>query len=87
MVAGVHFPIDSAAGYVLADALFEYLARRANAGTFTSTRVFEVDDPMSRVDFDPSKVSSKSAVSVTAVLEKAPNLAWLWGMAKKEQKI
>ncbi|MCX7892849.1 MAG: phosphatase PAP2 family protein [Burkholderiales bacterium] len=96
-VAGVHFPIDSAAGRLLGDTLAGYFLARCGvrdaagnplafeARSFDGTKYPAPGGP----DFDWREPLDNAAdhhnlQTGTARVEAAPLLAWLWGMAAKE---
>ena len=60
VIAGVHYPIDAAAAYVLADGLADYfIARCGSADSEVQERVFKgskLDNPRWGWDGDPSKI-------------------------------
>lgn len=92
-VAGLHYPVDSAAGRLLGTALGEFVVARATGGSvhergFVAARFVGPDG--SPLDFDPhapmdhasghAYVRSPKAIA----LPRAPLLAWLWKEALEE---
>jgi len=86
-VAGVHFPVDSAAGRVLGTTLGEYfVARATGGGTFTSRR-FKGGTFDGALDFNPGDAMTSDAGTPPPYVElhanaQAPScltLGWLWG--------
>ncbi|MBE0586939.1 MAG: phosphatase PAP2 family protein [Hydrogenophaga sp.] len=89
-VAGVHFPVDSAAGRLLGGSLGEFFVARATGGSvrlrgFDSARFVDADG--SPKDFklsDPLDAGAYSVSGPAIALPKADTLAWLWQEALKE---
>ena len=94
-VAGVHYPVDSAAGAVLGMTLGEYIFARAT-GEKVPSRTFHGTRYGGDTDFHPGLVKrmlekgtledGKEPVVETgeAPVVKSSILAWLWNEAKKE---
>lgn len=89
-VAGVHYPVDSAAGRLLGTSLAEFLVARAT-GTglqrrgFDSQRFTESDStPRDFRISDPLDEAPYSVGGPAIPLPKADTLAWLWQEALKE---
>ncbi len=92
-VAGLHYPVDSAAGRLLGTSLAEYLVARANGGKVHERgfdgRLFEgpngaaldfsLQDPM---DHTHGNAYTRSAASTPVA--KGPLVEWLWKEAIKE---
>jgi len=91
-VAGVHFPVDSAAGRVLGTTLAEHFISRATRSKFTPRR-FKGRAFDRASDFNPADAIRRSAsgrppayVQLLRDAAAAPceTLAWLWAEARKE---
>ena len=90
-VAGVHYPVDSAAGRVLGTLLGEYLVARC-AGDSLKQREFLGSDYMGPAksvrDFDlQDSIDNGEAgrqVGPAFALPTGPLMAWMWGEALKE---
>jgi membrane-associated phospholipid phosphatase len=91
-VAGVHFPVDSAAGRVLGTTLAGYFVARATKGKFAPRR-FRGDRFDRRADFEPRHALDGGGegelpayVEVLEEVAAAPceALDWLWDEAQKE---
>jgi membrane-associated phospholipid phosphatase len=92
-VAGVHFPVDTAAGYLLGDTLAEYFIARATtpsagpAQPFT-TRMFDGSKFPGSQDFDPRKALGSVGYYVDVGAQngvRSELLAWLWAKAASER--
>ncbi|WP_137918967.1 PA-phosphatase [Hydrogenophaga sp. 2FB] len=93
VVAGVHYPVDSAAGRLLGTALAEFLVARAT-GTRVHERGFDgrlFEGPHGEpLDFslnqsmDQTSGNAYTRSAGTTAVGNAPLLAWLWGEALKE---
>ncbi|PZO19794.1 MAG: PA-phosphatase [Burkholderiales bacterium] len=93
VVAGVHFPVDSACGRVLGTALAEFLVARAT-GTKVHERGFDGrlfegphGEPLDFSLHESMNHTSGNAYTRSAGstgVGNAPLLAWLWGEALKE---
>ena len=92
-VAGLHYPVDSAAGRLLGTALAEYLVARANGEAvhergFDSALFIERDGaPMDFSLHAPMDHASGSAYTRSPKAQDVPKadlLAWLWEEAVKE---
>lgn len=90
-VAGLHYPVDSAAGRLLGTALGEFLVARCTGGKLHE-RGFDatgfVDHGGAPLDFslhqDLNKGHGYSIGSSTIAVPHTPLLAWLWREAVKE---
>ncbi|HXV94290.1 MAG TPA: hypothetical protein VD813_13380, partial [Pseudonocardia sp.] len=95
-VAGVHFPVDSAAGAVLGVTLGEYLVARATGRTTTNRRTFD-GRRYGEEDFDPAVLAGlleageygRTSAGVVATAQApvggaSPLLEWLWTQAMQE---
>jgi len=95
-VAGVHFPVDSAAGQMLGLTLAEYLLARANeqggtqtAWRFDGTKYGVKQDFNGREQFDTDTGQRRqpawaSQVGAAAKVNSSPMLVWLWQKASDE---
>jgi membrane-associated phospholipid phosphatase len=93
VVAGVHFPVDSACGRLLGTALAEFLVARATGGRVHERgfdgRLFEGPNGEA-LDFslhqsmDHARGNAYTRSSSTTSVGQAPLLAWLWEEALKE---
>lgn len=82
-VAGVHFPVDSAAGLVLAWTLSEYCMARCSSTIEVRSREF--DGPSFDKDFSYDDVLKNTADGkVSCHPEQSPELAYLWTNALRE---
>ena len=92
-VAGVHYPVDSAAGRLLGTALADYLVARA-AGKAVHERGFDsalfIEQDGAPMDFslhasmDQASGSAYTRSPKAQDVPKAALLAWLWEEAVKE---
>jgi hypothetical protein len=96
-IAGVHYPVDSAAGQLLGLALGDYFLRRAGAGTgsFEPWR-FDGERFTGNADFDwrllydaPNDARLDAAftdrlAAASAAPQASPLLTWVWGKAAAE---
>jgi membrane-associated phospholipid phosphatase len=93
VVAGVHFPVDSACGRLLGTALAEFFVARATGGRVHQRgfdgRLFEGPNGEA-LDFslhpsmDQTRGNAYTRSSSTTSVGHAPLLAWLWEEALKE---
>lgn len=89
-VAGVHYPVDSAAGRLLGTSLAEFLVARATGSSlrkrgFDSQRFVEPDGiPRDFRLSDPLDEGPYSVGGPAMPLPKADTLGWLWQEALKE---
>ena len=96
-IAGVHFPMDSAAGQLLGFTLAEYFLQRCNgnvdytARRFNGTTYVEADDfePFKFFDPDSGNFGAVAAVPYSdddalTTVAKSPLLEWLWDRAVDE---
>jgi hypothetical protein len=99
VVAGVHFPVDSAAGLVLAHTIFDYLKGSATAikrnGTdgkpqeafiYGKTREFKISDEEAKSDFNQIGWDArlKDKGGEVIDLNESSCLKWLWQRARSE---
>ncbi|HZZ95141.1 MAG TPA: phosphatase PAP2 family protein [Usitatibacter sp.] len=89
-VAGVHFPVDTAAGHVLGTALGQYFAATCDPDAVTNTaRPREFFGNLFRDDYDPAEFDAQSHPGhlgapkpITAARSNVLN--WLWQTARNE---
>jgi hypothetical protein len=99
VVAGVHFPVDSAAGLVLAHTIFDYLKGRAaailrngadgkpqEAFIYGNTREFKISDQEAKSDFNQIGWDArlKDKGDENVDLNESSCLKWLWQLAYSE---
>ena len=95
-VAGVHFPIDSAAGTVLGLTLGNYFVSRCKAGTDYQPWIFNGKEYKGNPDFDWNDFfsegkqiagpgASKEGAPVSPVVSSSVN--WLWEKAVEEWQV
>jgi PAP2 superfamily len=96
-IAGVHYPIDSAAGMLLGQSIAEYLLKKMTGVGAVYGRKFKIEDTSSGLssdfDFDPnSLMTAEEEVTVALFSEKRDSIAestmlnWIWNHAKEEWK-
>jgi hypothetical protein len=89
VVAGVHFPVDNAAGYVVASSLADFVHARAmgGAGPLVSRRTYEDYGLTPMSDFDPAKKllwEHNKPVVDGPTIARSDLLNWLWLQAVEE---
>ena len=98
-VAGLHYPVDSAAGQLLGLTLADYFLRRADAGTAVKGRRFNGVKYVAEDDFNPEAfydsengafASPNAATTLyfdeaySPTISPSPILNWLWLKAQSE---
>jgi len=88
VIAGLHFPIDAPAGFVLADALGDYLNARLVVGGSAQGRVFEGDKVPGNWDADPQVTydgkTPFASLGTSYTPSHSPMLAYMFSRAKDE---
>ncbi|WP_374413066.1 phosphatase PAP2 family protein [Hydrogenophaga sp.] len=90
VVAGVHYPVDSAAGRVLGTALADFLVARCKGSRmvprdFDGRQFLGVDgEPADLRLSDPIDQGAGGVLGAPVRLPAAPMLAWLWNAARDE---
>ena len=103
IIAGLHFPIDTSAGYVLADALAEFFVARCGGGAPKyGSRTFDGAKFRPEADVDPQRVFDPKLDERNATvtendppgsrekpfqIEPSPLLSALWDEAQAEMKL
>lgn len=90
VVAGIHFPVDTGAGYVLAEAMAEYFVSRCDGVGPITTRAFDG----AAFGDDDDFVQSNMYMGQPPLGTRGPQwsagpsnlMNWLWGKAREEQK-
>ena len=87
-VAGLHFPVDSHAGRVLAKSLAEYFVHMCSGGAVGGVNARTVDPNDAKTDFDPAfgapTIGGELLTSLPAVPKSTSPMSWIWEQAAKE---
>jgi hypothetical protein len=88
VIAGIHFPIDAPAGYVLARALSDYfVARSGSTPTTIKGTAFDGEKYRPEADIDPRRVFEEFRDASNATTESGPPGDWMGEIAIVPSKL